>query len=125
MGLGVLHDPRVLLGLQEGHTLIALFYQQLLHEVPQLSGELRREPYIDLSDLPVRLSGLLGLERRTALRQLIGQYSQAPQVGGLVVIASLDHLRREIVHRATESITFVVWRTRRPAEVADLEHVLS
>ena len=63
-------------------------------------------------------------EGGTAHEELIGQYAETPYVRRGVMLARLDHLRRQVIQRTTESGAAGRGCMHRPAEVSDLNVAL-
>ena len=74
----------------------------LAHEVLSERADVAGEAEIHSADPAVRLLVSFSLERRPTDQELVTQDAERPDVHLFVVLVSLDHLRGQVVERATQ-----------------------
>ncbi len=120
----VMHDPRMLGHVGELHARSLFLHQQAGDEVARAGGHEGREAQVDVADAAVGGAVALGLERRTAHEELVGEHAQGPYVGGVVVLTGLHHLRGQVVQGAAKGGAARSRGMHGPTEVRNLNVAL-
>eukprot|EP00438_Fugacium_kawagutii_P010298 Skav228837 [mRNA] locus=scaffold4680:33551:37431:- [translate_table: standard] len=109
--------------LVQGQTERWLPLQQPSHQVHHQGRQTRRKNHGDLQDPVDEHSVIRALKRRSTYHHLIEQNSHTPNVQGLVMTTSLDHLRSKIVHRAAKCGSKHICSST-PSKVCNLQDII-
>ena len=116
-------DERVLRDFRKRNSLRAIMLQ---HRSDEILGVLRDrllhgELQVDLADSSVGLIVLRCEERWCADEKLVHQHSQAPGISRVIVLPALNHLRREVIQRAAQSLATINRGVNGPPKIGDLD----